>query len=78
MRTLHKRLCDLEERKAFQDFVELSRQSKSRSDLELLFFVVHGFFPENAGKELPPAKDFTVGGIRTVVTTERVEGEKTS
>ena len=78
MRTLHKRLCDLEERKAFQDFVELSRQSKSRSELELLFFIVHGFFPENAGKELSPTHDFTVGGIRTVVTTERVEGEKTS
>ena len=71
MSTLRKRMDDIEDRKAFREFVENQRQLNRRSRDELLFLAVHGYFAENAGDELPQRQDFTVGGIRTVVTTER-------
>jgi hypothetical protein len=73
MRTLRKRLDDLEERKAFREFIEDKRQFKGRSQDELRFFSAHGYFPEAAGEELPDRQEFTVGGIRTTINTERVD-----
>jgi hypothetical protein len=71
MSTLQKRLSDLEERKAFHRFLEYEREFKGRSERELNFFAVHGFFPENGGEEPIPMCEFTMGGIRTIITTER-------
>jgi ribonuclease I len=34
------------------------------------FFIVHGYWPENAGDELPDRIEFTVRGIKTIVTAE--------
>jgi hypothetical protein len=71
MPALHKRITDLEERRVVQDFLQLGRELKGRTYLELVFFSVHGFLPEHAAEQLPRKQDFTVGGIRTVITAEK-------
>ena len=35
-----------------------------------LFIIVHGYWPESAGDKLPPGIEFTVRGIKTIVTTQ--------
>jgi len=47
--------------------------SKGRSADELIFFAIHGYWPESLGNQLPPPQEITVKGIRTVVTAERVK-----
>ena len=37
---------------------------------------MYGFFPENAGEKLPPAREFTVAGIRTIITAEKARKDK--
>ena len=76
MSTLQRRLSDLEERKSFREFLEGRRAFDGRSEPELDFFAVHGFFPENAGEEPIPVREFTVRGIRTVITAERVPSDE--
>ena len=44
--------------------------------LEMMFFVVHGYWPENVGDQLPPGTEFKLRGIRTVVTTQWEEEKK--
>jgi hypothetical protein len=68
--TMRKRLDSIEERVELQQHRDLVRQTKSRSHDELLFFCIHGYWPENAGKTLPPRMEFTVRGIRTTVTAQ--------
>jgi hypothetical protein len=70
MRNLRSRLDDLEERKTFREYLDERTQFEGRSCDELRFFAVHGYFPEAAGGNLPERQEFTVGGMRTVITTE--------
>jgi hypothetical protein len=77
MSTLRKRLESVEERVEFQRHMDLERQFKGRSHLEMSFFSVHGYWPENAGDELPLGAEFTVRGIKTIVTTQWEEDKKT-
>jgi hypothetical protein len=73
MNTLRKRLQNVEDRIVLQQHRELQRQFKGRSVDEQTFFCTHGYWPENA-TELPHRGEFTVQGIKTVVTTQW-EGE---
>ena len=70
MSTLRKRLESVEDRIALQQHRELVRQTEGRSDQEMMFFVVHGYWPENAGDELPDRIEFTVRRIKTIITHE--------
>ena len=70
MSTLTKRLESVEDRIELQRYRELQRQSEGRPLDELLFFAVHGYWPENAGDELPRRIEFTVRGIKTIITHE--------
>ena len=72
MNTFRRRLTDIEERKAFRDYMEAERMFDGRSQGELQFFAVYGYFPEAAEGELPQRQEFTVGGIRIVITAESV------
>jgi hypothetical protein len=72
MNTLSKRLESLEERKAFREFLDGRHLFAGRTQEELEFFAVHGYFPETFASEPPSRQEFTVGGIRTVITVERV------
>jgi len=65
-----KRLDSVEERAEFQLHRELARQFKGRSADEQSFFAVHGYRPENADDKLPPGMEFSVRGIKTIVTTQ--------
>jgi len=69
MSTLRKRLDSVEDRIAIQQHREIQRQFKGRSSDERSFFIVHGYWPENA-TELPHRIEFTARGIKTIVTTE--------
>jgi len=77
MSTLRKRLESVEDRIELQRYRDLDRQTKDRSDQEMRFFIVHGYWPENAGDELPLGAEFTVRGIKTIVTTQWEEDKKT-
>lgn len=70
MSTIRKRLSEVEDRRAFKEFKAGRRQFRGRTKEELEFLAIHGYFPEAAGVELPKTRDFTAGGIRTIVTTE--------
>ncbi|HMD97055.1 MAG TPA: hypothetical protein VKM93_06955 [Terriglobia bacterium] len=70
MSTLRKRLDSVEERAEIQRHRDFVRQTQGRSQDEQLFFIVHGFWPERAGDKLPPAMEFTVREIKTIVTTQ--------
>jgi len=68
--SLRKRLDSVEDRIALQQHRELDRQLKGRSKDEQEFFVIHGCWPENVGDKLPSGMEFTVRGIKTIVTTQ--------
>ena len=70
MSTLRKRLESVEDRIELQRYRNFERQTKDRSQQEMTFFVVHGYWPENAGDELPDRIEFTVRRIKTIITTE--------
>ena len=70
MSTLRKRLDSVEERIEFKQWPQLARQAQGRPELEMQFFVVHGFWPESCGNELPPGMEFTVRGIKTTITAQ--------
>ena len=70
MSTLRKRLESVEDRIVLQQRRELRRQFEGRSPDEQSFFCIHGYWPENAGDELPDRIEFTVRGIKTIVTHE--------
>ena len=76
MGKLHRRLFELEERKALKDAIQLRREFQSRPYEELLFFAAHGFFPENAGQGPLPTQEFTVGNIKTTITAERIGDDR--
>ena len=69
MSTLRKRLESVEDQIVLQQHRELVRQTEGRSDQEMMFFVVHGYWPETA-TELPRRIEFTARGIKTIITTE--------
>ena len=78
MSTLRKRLDSVEAWAALQQHRELQRQFKGRSEDEQSFFCIHGFWPESVGDTLPPRLEFTVRGIKTIVTTQWAnENQKT-
>ena len=72
MSTLRRRLADIEEQKAFRDYTESLREFEGRSRDELQFFAVYGYFPDSLQGDLPKRQEFTICGIRTVITAERV------
>ena len=72
MSTLRRRLADIEERKAFRDYMEERREFEGRSSDELEFFALFGYFPEAMEGELPKRQEYSVAGVRIVVTSERV------
>ena len=73
MSTLRKRLESVEERIALLDHRELHRQFQGRSSDERSFFIIHGYWPENAGDILPHRLEFTVRGVKTIVITQRAD-----
>jgi hypothetical protein len=73
MRAFGKRLDNLEQRKAFQEFLESRAQFEGRSQEELLFFTLNGYWPENRGSELPPKRVHVLYGIRTTIVSEWVD-----
>ena len=70
MSNLRKRLDSVEAWAALQQHRELQRQFQGRSEDEQSFFCIHGFWPENVGDTLPSRMEFTVRGIKTIVTTQ--------
>jgi hypothetical protein len=75
MNTLRKRLESVEERIALRQHRELQRQFKGRSKDEQEFFCIHGYWPGKAA-EIPPGMEFTVRGIKTIVTTQWADENK--
>jgi hypothetical protein len=74
--TVSRRLKNLEDRIALQKHRELERQLEGRSEDEQSFFIIHGYWPENAGDILPHRLEFTVRGIKTIVITQRADEHK--
>ena len=72
MSTLRRRLADIEEQHAFRKWQEDQREFEGRSRDELLFFGVYGYFPDSLEGELPQREEFTVAGMRIVITAERL------
>ena len=70
MSTMRKRLESVEDRVVLQQHRELQRQFQGRSEDEQSFFCIHGFWPENVGDTLPSRMEFTVRGIKTIVTAQ--------
>ena len=70
MSIVRRRLDSLEERRELQQARRFQRMIQGRSQLEMQFFCVHGYWPENAGDELPCEMEFTVRGIKTIITTQ--------
>ena len=69
MSTLRKRLESVEDRIVLLQHREFVRQTEGRSNDEMMFFIVHGYWPE-AATELPDRIEFTLRGIKTIITTE--------
>ena len=72
MRMFGRRLDKLEERKAFEEFLESQAEFDGRPKDEMRFFVLHGYWPENRGSELPPNQEYVLYGIRTTIVNEWV------
>ena len=72
MSTLRRRLTDIEQRKALRDYMEERREFENRSTDELEFFALFGYFPEAMEGELPKRQEYTVAGVRIVITAERL------
>jgi hypothetical protein len=70
MRRFGRRLDKLEERKAFEEFLEKKAEFGDRSKDELQFYTLHGYWPENKGTELPPNQEHVLYGIRTTIVNE--------
>jgi hypothetical protein len=70
MSTMRRRLESVEDRIVLQQHRELQRQFQGRSGDEQSFFCIHGYWPENAGDEIPAKIEFTVRGIKTIVITQ--------
>ena len=68
-----KRLDNLEQQAEDRLYRHWKYASRGRSVDEMQFLAVHGYSPECLGKDLPSPHEFTVKGIRTVVTVERVK-----
>lgn len=75
MNNLRRRMDRVEEQRVLQRDMELQRQFEGRSEDEQSFFCIHGFFPENAGDKLPDRIEFTVRGIKTIVTSQWEKGQ---
>jgi hypothetical protein len=73
---LRKRLQSVEDQIALRQHRDLLRQFEGRSVDEQEFFCIHGYWPENA-TELPQGMEFTARGIKTTVTTQWTEDQKT-
>ena len=72
MSTLCRRLADIEEQQAFRKWQEHQRAFDDRAQDELQFFALFGYFPEAMQGELPKRQEYTVAGVRIVITSERV------
>ena len=70
MSNLRKRLKGVEKWADFRLHLALVRQAEGRTPAEQSFFCIHGYWPESLGDELPPGTEFTVRGIKTIVTTQ--------
>jgi hypothetical protein len=72
MSTLRRRLANIEEQQAFRKWQEDQREFGGRSHDELQFFALYGYFPDSLEGELPQREEFTVAGMRIVITAERL------
>ena len=75
MSILKKRLDTVEDRIAIRQHRELVRELNSRPEGEQMFFIIHGYWPEN-GTELPQRMEFTARGIKTIVTTQWADDDQ--
>lgn len=74
MSTLKKRVEQVEERTAFEDFKQTQREFEGRPREELEFFAVYGYWPDSLSEDLPERREFTVNRVRIVITAERAFG----
>ena len=72
MSRLRTRLADIEERHAFRKWQEDQRVFEGRSQDELQFFALYGYFPDSLEGELPQREEFTLAGTRIFITAERL------
>ena len=72
MSTLRGRLANIEEQQAFCKWQEDQREFGGRSHDELQFFALYGYFPDSLEGELPKRQEFTLAGMRIVITAERL------
>jgi len=72
--SLDKRILTDERERRLQKFESVSRQFDERSEDDLAFFAIHGYFPELARLSEPIVKTFTTRGLRTTIRLERDDG----
>jgi hypothetical protein len=72
MRTLRKRLDSVEAWAVFQQHRELQRQFQGRSRDEKSFFIIHGYWPENATIFFRTDLSSRCEGSRRILTTENL------
>ena len=72
MSTLRRRLADIQEQHAFRRWQEDQRVFEGRSQGDLQFFALYGYFPDSLEGELPQRQETTVAGMRIVITAERL------
>ena len=72
MSTLRRRLADIEEQQAFRKWKENQQVFEGRSQDELQFFALYGYFPDSLEGELPQRQEFIIAGMRIVITAERL------
>ena len=70
MRMFGRRLDKLEERKAFEAFLESKAEFDGRSKDEMQFFVLHGGGRKAWLTSFPPNREYVVYGIRTTIVNE--------
>jgi hypothetical protein len=51
-----------------------AEEFQERSEDDLAFFAIHGYFPELARVSEPIVKTFTTRGLKTTIRLERDEG----
>jgi hypothetical protein len=74
MMSLDRRILTVERERQLQKFENASREFQERSEDDLAFFAIHGYFPELARVSEPIVKTFTTRGLKTTIRLERDEG----
>ncbi len=69
--TLAKRILTVERERRLQKFETASPEFQNRSEGDLGFFAIHGFFPECATVSEPIVQTFITRGLKTTIRLER-------